>query len=171
MMDTLVRTVDALQPNLCKRGHDKNVVGVDASNYCKQCKRDLDKTYYEKRKLRALQREVCHKGHKLDEVGRVWGGKCRECARMAAKRYYYRRRRPLKLSNPNGFLNAKRIPHLRAMREKMGYSRLAFARATGVSKDVLEGIENGGRARPAVLEKILSFVAMELEREKVERYA
>jgi DNA-binding XRE family transcriptional regulator len=171
MTETLVRTVDALEPNLCKRNHDKNVVGVDSSNYCKQCKRDLDKTYQAKRVERALARDKCHVGHNLNQVGRVYGGKCRECARLAAKRYYYRKRRPLKLNNPNGFLNAKRIPHLRAMREKMGYSRAEFSRLSGVSKDVLEGIEGGGRARPIILNKILDFFAEQIKEEKLERYA
>lgn len=170
MTETLVR------PDLCSRGHDRNVVGkvysrTNTAGYCRQCKRELDRKYAAERANRAPKKEKCDHGHVFAEVGTTWGGRCRECQRLACLRYYYRVKRKKKMKNPNCLLAGKRVPHLRAIREKLGYSRPQMAHLTGISHHTIASIERrNGRARPHVLEKLVPFIADELQKEKVERY-
>jgi DNA-binding XRE family transcriptional regulator len=161
--------------NLCSRGHDKNKVGVVERGYCRECKRQLDARYYQRRKLQGRVSEwpdgKCKHGHVIAEVGVLEGGKCKACQTEYNRRYAMRKAREKAKANPNSVVHARYVPNLRQIREELGYTRSEFAAMCGLSKSVIEKIEiRNTRARPYVLNAIIPVIAREMARQKEEAY-
>ena len=90
-----------ITPDLCKHGHDKNVVGVLKSGFCRECGRIARRSQWanatdeQKAHIRQLMRTrykaglsqtnitipVCPKGHVKADVGVLKNGACRLCTR------------------------------------------------------------------------------------------
>ena len=97
--------MENIEPNLCKHGHDKNVVGTLKSGFCRECGRIARReswakaTDEQREKNRQYQREryaeglpatnvikpLCAKGHVKAEVGVLKNGACRACVHEADK--------------------------------------------------------------------------------------
>ena len=87
-------------PNLCKNGHDKNLVGTLKNGYCRECGREsrrkqwADATPEQRLANRKYQREryaagltqknvtqfICKKGHDKRVTGVAKNGACRQCS-------------------------------------------------------------------------------------------
>jgi DNA-binding XRE family transcriptional regulator len=158
---------------MCKRGHDKNAVGViysrtNTAGYCRECKRIKDAEYAEKRKhKRDRLSRFCRHNHDTELVGTVFGGRCAECQRLQNLKWYKRMARERALSNPNSLIHAQRIPNLRKMRSQLGMTQRELGERSGVSHHIIQKIESRGTlARPHTVRRLVAFFATEFQREK-----
>ena len=149
----------------CKRGHDKRVVGVDKARRCRQCKRERDARYEERRKPYHFIEPICAQGHDKRIVGVRKNGSCAECHRIHNRRWRQARTR----ANPESPTKAVAMPRLRVVRRSLGLSAGELAELTGYSKSHIYKIESGiYRARPKVARKIIGAIAPRLSERKWE---
>jgi ribosome-binding protein aMBF1 (putative translation factor) len=158
-----------MKPNICRNGHDKDVVGSEQGNRCAECRRQRQ------RKGRGGPREIkthCVHGHERKVVGVAKNGTCLECKRAYhrrwSKKYWEKRSR----ESPNSRREARYLPKLRATRRELGLSTRELSHLTGIDESTINKYERGeSKCRPQNLRKLLPVIAQRMRERKWERVA
>ena len=107
---------------------------------------------------------MCKHGHDKEKVGVSKSGRCKKCKVEGNRRQRYEDAK----KKPKSLIHAQQIPQLRQARKDLGISVPELAHLTGLHESTIYYYEQGRRARPYALQKIMGAIASRMREKKWE---